>query len=164
MGQISFERYLTERRAIPPDALDAALVLCMFDVEKTGAIMFGMSLYGSMHKAIFDPSPETINNIESAYHQLSRSLGFDESELETDGPATLLPDFLNDGIFDKAYELAFENNALYEFVQMAKYHMSEKLRDNSFIPGTSQDEYSANGGDIIYQMRQSRREMVENIR
>lgn len=164
MKEITFERYLTERRAIPPDALNAALVLCLHDVEKTGAMMFGMSLYGSMHRAIFDPTPETIHSIEVAYHKLSRSLGLNEDELESDGPATLLPDFLENGIFDEAYNLAFEDDALYAFVQMAKYHLSEKLADNSFVPGTASDKYSGNGGDIIGQMRQRRREMVNSIR
>lgn len=164
MSQITFERYLTERRAIPRDALDAALVLCMHDVEKTGAIMFGMSLYGSMHRAIFDPTPETRKSIEAAYHKLSRSLGFDEDELETDGPATLLPDFLDNGVFDEAYDLAFENDALYAFVQMAKYHMSEKLADNSFAPGTTRDRFQSSSGNIIHKMREIRQEMVKNIR
>jgi hypothetical protein len=164
MTQITFERYLTERRAIPPKALEAALVLCMYDVEKTGAIMFGMSLYGSMHRAIFDPTPETRHQIEVAYHALSKSLGYGEDELESNGAATLLPDFLENGKFDPAYELPFQDYFLGTFVQMAKYHLEQRIQNPDFLISTAQDKYADNGETFIYAMRQRRRELVKNIR
>lgn len=152
---ITFERFLTERCAIPLKALNAALVLCMYDIQISLAIRFGMSEYGSMHRVIYDRPQEWVDHIDNSLKNLAISLGYEEKEFDSPGVTTNLPKFVNRGIIHTAYkETESEDQTIASFIQLA---ISDLTRGSI---GGSNDSDGHHRSKIIYKMSEKRKQLV----
>lgn len=152
---ITYERYLTERCAIPIEALHAALTLCLYDVQSSLAICFGISEYGSMHRTIFDPPTEWVKQIDKSLKILAKSLGYDEREFENPGVTANLPKFVQKGIVHRAYqETESTDPVIAAFIQLAVHDIALGQL------GGPNDNHRHDRSEIINNMRDLRKQLV----